>query len=444
MEFKETEILEFKKSTSELKEAIVSIVSILNKHKRGGVYFGIKSNGEVVGQSVNEKTLRDISQKISNSIEPKIFPKVYEKKIENKVCIVVEFSGENVPYYAFGRAYIRVADEDKPLSAKELEKLILKRNKFLWDEEISEKSVKDVNLGVLKKFIDKANVVNRINFGFTNAKDILNKLGLMNGKDLLKTVDVLFCNKNSLEVQAAVFAGNDKVTFLDIKQFKGNLFNLLEESETYIKEHIDWRAELKSRERREIPEIPVRAITEALVNSFIHRDYTNHKGNEIAIFKNRIEIYNPGEFPEGYDPKDFFTGNERSILRNPLLANTLYLSRDIERWGSGIKRIYDVCKEADVKLEFQKLKSGFLVVFYRKEGPKRVLKKVLKELTNNQQIILREIEKNSKITNDELANVLKISARKVRENISKLKENDFVERVGGKKIGYWKLKEKIK
>lgn len=49
IKFEESEYLELKKSTSELKEAIVSIVAILNKHKKGELYFGIKNNGQVIG-----------------------------------------------------------------------------------------------------------------------------------------------------------------------------------------------------------------------------------------------------------------------------------------------------------------------------------------------------------------------------------------------------------
>ena len=48
--FQEDEITELKISTSELKEAIVSIVSVLNKHRHGKLYFGIKDDGTVVGQ----------------------------------------------------------------------------------------------------------------------------------------------------------------------------------------------------------------------------------------------------------------------------------------------------------------------------------------------------------------------------------------------------------
>lgn len=40
-------------------------------------------------------------------------------------------------------------------------------------------------------------------------------------------------------------------------------------------------------------------------------------------------------------------------------------SKDIERWGSGIKRIHDECISAGVKVEFKRLKTGFVVVFYR-------------------------------------------------------------------------------
>ncbi len=437
---RESETIELKTSTSEMKEAIISIVAILNKHQKGELYFGVKNNGTVVGQMITENTIRDISKTISDTIEPKIFPKVNEVTLEGKKCVHVEFSGDHVPYYAQGRAYIRVGDEDKKISPQELEKFILKKNKILWEEEISEKTLKDVNEEMLKDFVERANAAKRIDFKFTTVQSVLNKLGLLKEGQLLKAAEVLFCDNNQLEVQAAVFAGTDKLTFLDIRQFKGNIFQLLQQSEAYIKEHINWRAELKERTRKEIPEIPIRAITETLVNSLCHRDYTNRKGNEVAIFKDRMEIYNPGQFPEGYTPKDFLKGTERSILRNPLIAHTLYLSKDIERWGSGLKRINDACTDDGVKVEFQELKSGFLVIFYRKEeGPKRVLKEVLKGLTENQEIIIKEIKKNPKITSEELAKIVGISSRKIRDNIKKLKNAGLIRRVGGRKEGYWEI-----
>ncbi len=220
VEMKESETIELKTSTSELKEAIISIVAILNKHQKGKLFFGIKNNGTVVGQMVTENTIREISKTISDNIEPKIFPKVNEVTLEGKKCVHVEFSGDHTPYYAQGRAYIRVGDEDKKISPQELEKFILKKNKIIWEEEISEKTLKEINEEMLKDFVERANAAKRIGFKFTTVQAVLNKLGLLKDGKLLKAAEVLFCDNNQLEVQAAVFAGTDKLTFLDIRQFK--------------------------------------------------------------------------------------------------------------------------------------------------------------------------------------------------------------------------------
>lgn len=66
MNFIESETLELKKSTSELKEAVVSISAMLNKHGRGEVYFGIQDDGVVVGQQLGKNTARDISRAIAS------------------------------------------------------------------------------------------------------------------------------------------------------------------------------------------------------------------------------------------------------------------------------------------------------------------------------------------------------------------------------------------
>ena len=97
MRFKESEILELKKSTSELKEALISIAAILNKHQRGKLYFGIKNDGTVVGQMISDKTLRDISKAIGDHIEPEIFPVIQNINLRGKECVQVEFHGNEVP-----------------------------------------------------------------------------------------------------------------------------------------------------------------------------------------------------------------------------------------------------------------------------------------------------------------------------------------------------------
>ena len=96
--------------------------------------------------------------------------------------------------------------------------------------------------------------------------------------------------------------------------------------------------------------------------------YGTGQSNEVAIYKDRIEIYNPGSFPAGYSPEDFISGKERPIRRNPLIAQTLYYSKDVESFGTGLKRIADACESAGCRYAFETLKSGFVVVFYREDS----------------------------------------------------------------------------
>ena len=60
METRENERVEFKKTTGELKESIVSLAAMLNKCGQGTVYFGIKNNGEICGQQIGAQTTQDI------------------------------------------------------------------------------------------------------------------------------------------------------------------------------------------------------------------------------------------------------------------------------------------------------------------------------------------------------------------------------------------------
>lgn len=461
--FKESEYLELKKSTSELKEAIISIVAILNKHCSGELYFGIKNDGTPVGQDVSDKTLRDVSHSIADHIEPKIFPEITAVKLEESFCIRIKFEGIETPYFAFGRAYLRVADEDRMLTSKELQKIILNKyeNIVPWDTEAPEKnpfSINDIDEKSVQIFIERANAVGRINFPFTNKNDILKKLKLMKGELLTNAAETLF-GGGMVDLQMAVFAGTERLTFIDIKRESGNVFKLIDTAELYIKSNIKWRVKFGKMQREEIPEIPIEAIREAIVNSFAHRDYRNSKSNEVAIFKNRVEIYNAGDFPEGYSPLDFIKGEERSILRNKLIAQILYFSKDIESWGSGIKRIYNICKDNGVKVEFKTLKSGFVVVFYRPDFEEENINVynideskhshvgisdginvgINISLNNTQEKLLAILKNNPEITAEQAAYKLGLKPRTVERAIKFLKTSGFIERKGSKKTGYWNL-----
>jgi len=440
---KESETIELKKSISELKEAVISMASMLNKQGNGTVYFGISDNGTVYGQITGQGTLQGVTQAFVDNIEPKIFPTIEVIQIDGKECIVAKAKGINSPYFAYGRAYIRVGESDKRLSVAEIESRILSKKKIFWEKEQSSKSLTAINEEAVKSFVRKAQTAQRIDFEYIDTRTTLNKLHLLEGERLTMAAEILFCDDNQMEIQAATFAGNDKLTFLDIKQFKGNLFSLRKQAELYINANMRWRVDLSESRRKEIPEIPIRAISEAIGNSLCHRDYSNPKGNEIAIYKNRIEIYNPGMFPEGIEPEDYFTGNEHSVLRNPLIAETMFRSRDIERWGSGIKRIHDECAANNVRVEFIRRKTGFVVSFYRPESDEEsedFEKTTQKTTQKTAQKIILLLKENPKLSRKEIAELLgEITEHGVKYHLEKLIRKGHIKRIGPDKGGYWQV-----
>ena len=107
MENRENEHVEFKKSTGELKEGMVSLVSMLNKNGQGTVYFGVKNNGEIVGQQLGALTTQDVSREIKTKINPRITPEIEVLDFDGKKVIRVYVEGEDRPYSAYDRYYIR-------------------------------------------------------------------------------------------------------------------------------------------------------------------------------------------------------------------------------------------------------------------------------------------------------------------------------------------------
>jgi len=448
MQLKETEKVEFKKSTSELKDAIISICAILNKSKSGKIYFGIKDNGEVIGQNIGKDTLRDIASEIARSIEPKIHPNIKKILLNKKGCIVVEFLGKSEIYFAYGRAYIRVSDQNQQLDIENIKVRIINQSNIIWDKQSSNGVTKEINSVQLRKFILKANQSGKINFKFTNIKDILTKLNLLNKTKLTNAGNILFSKKANIELQCAVFKTKEKSEFLDISLKKGNIFELIDFSKKYLFEHLNWQADLTKTERVEKLEIPERALFEAIINSFCHKDYTIIKSNEIAIYPDRVEIYNPGKFPKEYSIKDYLSGKGKSILRNPSIAQILYYFDYIENWGSGLRRINEYCKEQKIKVEYRLEPNGLSVIFYRsnapvkegvKEGVNEDVKEGVNEGVNEEDKIISEITKNNKITYTQLSEKLKLSDITIFRKIKKLKTEKKIKRIGSDKAGYWKI-----
>ena len=117
----ETEELAFEDSTGDLYDAMIDIVAMLNKHGNGNLYFGVLSNGDVKGCRIVDETLRFVSRVISESIKPQIFPRITKITLDGRDILEVMVDGENKPYSAYGKYYIRVAGESRECNPESIQ-----------------------------------------------------------------------------------------------------------------------------------------------------------------------------------------------------------------------------------------------------------------------------------------------------------------------------------
>ena len=433
---KENEEIEFKKSTSETKEGIQSICSMLNKNKKGCIYFGVNNNGDVVGQQIGKDTLNKLSRDISINIEPAFAYSINERKsIEGKSFVEVYFSGEQIPYSAYGRYYIRFHDEDRQMDNQMLRKYYYDNNNDYseWEKADSGESIENIDVELLKRVIEEANSIKRMNYKFSKTKEILGKLGLMFNKTNPNNAgNVLFSKNSPVVLKMAVFAAETKLTVIDLNRFEGNVFECIEAGISYIAKNIKWKVEFNGKSKRdEIPEIPIEAVREIVVNAFSHGCYHSRTNFEIDIFSNRVVIYSPGHFPKPYKPENFAYDNLEPIPLNNLISNVLYKNGLIEQFSTGFERVFTLCREQNIKYEYLETNEGFRFIFYR-----TAISNIKLSATDKK--ILNIIENDEKLTADEMANKLGINIRTVYRSISKLTQNNIIIRVGSDKNGFWK------
>ena len=434
----ENENVEFKKTTNELKEAMESVCAMLNKHGFGTVYFGVLPNGEVCGLMVNESTLRDVSRKIYESISPQITPVINKQIVDGKEIIELSFKGNDRPYSCKGIYYIRIADEDRILPTNELRQLFEYSKSNTWDESITNYTINDVDIEILKSFYNKATACGRIKDKEFVPEKLLIKLGLLKNGNLTNAGYYLFSNNAPITLKMAIFATDEKLTFLDINRSEGNIYELIETAYEYIAKNIKWKADIIETKRVETPEIPIKALREIICNSFAHARYNSNTQHEITIHPGKIRIYNPGEFPIGYKPEDFIKDDVPSMVRNPLILKTLFLSDDVESYSSGFKRVFKECNDSAVALDYVISQEGFTFIFKR-----HVINDVVNDVANNnltdmEKIIIELIKNEPYISAEKIGIKIDKSSRTIQRSLARLKEIGVINRVGGTK-GYWKV-----
>lgn len=202
--------------------------------------------------------------------------------------------------------------------------------------------------------------------------DILTHLNLLKDGKPNNAAILLFGHEPSRffpssEVRCEFHLGTERTKPIQsYKVFTGTVFELVDQTEDFILSKLDYKVETRAN-NTSIPgeyEIPKEVIAEAIVNAIAHRDYTSNGSVQVMLFKDRLEIRNPGFLPLGWTV-DKLKELHTSIPRNLLLAEPMYQAGYIERLGTGTSDMVSNANKAGLMDPLFVQEDTFNVTIYR-------------------------------------------------------------------------------
>ncbi len=396
----ESEMLEFKRSTGQRTDVAKTVCAMLN-NRGGKVLIGVEPDGSVIGQDVGDQTIEQLVQEL-NHIDPPAFPGIERVTVSHgrEVLVVSVAGGRSRPYTYRGRAYRRIGSTNHELSRDEYNTVLLERlhGEQRWEiEAASTFTIADLDTNEIVVTVEEAIRRGRLEDpGTRDPAKLLQGLGLLRAGTLLRAAAVLFGRPERLEtdypqclLKVARFRGTDRTEFLDNRQFRGHVFDLLRRAERFVLESIPIAGHIEPGrlERVDQPLYPLEAVREALANAFCHREYSWAAGSvSLGIYDDRLEVTSSGSLHFGLTPEALHEPHE-SLPWNPLIAGVLYRRGIIEQWGRGTLKMSELMAAAGLPRPEIEAIAGAVVVRFR---PSRYTapSRVARDLSQVQQAIL--------------------------------------------------------
>ena len=241
--------------------------------------------------------------------------------------------------------------------------------------------------------------------------------------------------------------GTEKGDAINDAEFTGKVLMLLREAINFVKSNTKKGWKKLPNGRKNKPEYAERAVLEAMVNHFIHRDYTA-MGSEVHldIYDDRLTVTSPGGMYNGMLIQDLDIADVSSERRNPILANVMAQLDYMEKRGSGLTRICNDTKALDgyrdeLKPKFKSTPTKFQTIIYASSGTPNVgdhdgdVSET--KLTERQQKILNLIKESPTITGKQMSEILSVSQRTIERDLSALQKSGILKREGNDNGGVW-------
>ena len=471
------QMLEIKRPKSWIKS-----VSAFANGEGGTLIFGISDDDQIIGLEDAESDAEKISEEIKTKLDPVPVVNLEYKEIDGKRLILLHvYPGQETPYYYIGDkqrlAFVRIGNESVTADRIQLKTLVLKGSGRTYDslpsnyrfEDMAFSKLRSVHYKRLQRSFDDSEFVS---WGIVDENGNLTNAGALLADESPVRQSRIFCTRwNGMDMTSGLGEAIDDV------ELEGCVIGQLQDAVSFVRNnsHKKWWKENDHRE--ELPDYPERAVTEAIANAIIHRDYLQ-MGSEIHIdmYDDRLEIYSPGGMMDGRLIQQLDPLTVPSKRRNPLLADFFSRLGLMERRGSGMKKIIDSYKKFEVlhnfhAPEFNSNASEFHVVLWNlnyedKNGVSNDANcidefvneneqfanqqnefanngeqfvKSRKEFLKASRMIYNLISANPRITTVQMAEKLKLSQRQVQKYLKRLQETEKISRSGTRKNSEWKI-----
>ena len=309
----------------------------------GVILISVTDAGEVVGVG-NHNRLKSEVQSTTRSSEPPIAVDV--ESIGEVLCITVP-EQHSKPYSFGGKFFIREGATSQQMARNEIREFFFKEGLIHFDETpfADYNLERDLTPDIWQRFASRTQIPPDMDAVTTlHNLHLLKESKMTHAGAWLLTDDITRISL-SATVTCALFRGTTKTHILDRKEFTGDLYSIYEDCMAYLQSKLNTALIPHARGRDERLELPVEALREALVNAIAHRDYRSTANVQIYIFHDRVEIVTPGGLPAGMREEDL---GVKSVPRNPLLFGIFHRMDLVEKIGSGIKRIRQLCRDYGV------------------------------------------------------------------------------------------------
>lgn len=383
----------------------------------GRIYIGIEDKGVVTGVDDYKKLMDDLPNKIVNHLG--LVADVNLRKKADKHYIEVVVPASTVPISYHGVYHYRSGSTKQELKGAALHDFLLKKIGRTWDDTTVEgAAIQDLDEAAVASFV-KASVKSGRIYESADKDDLpslLQKLDLITPDGKLRAAAVLLFGKRPQRyfIHSYFKIGRFGASDADLRfqdTVEGNIFEMVDRVIRLLKErYLISPITYEGLQRIEKLEYPEPALREAILNSIVHKDYTNTT-IQLSVYDDKLVLWNPGQLPVDI-PLEKLTQKHPSRPRNKHIAEAFFRAGYIESWGRGIEKIMTSFKEAGLPEPVFKEDWGGVVVTFLKDI---YTEEYLQTLDINARQIKAVIyaKKSGKINNkkyQELFNVSRITA----------------------------------